>query len=225
MDAGADDFISKPIGSEELRVRVRAGERILSLQHGLTQKNHEPEGINNNLRAAHKLIEDDLKAAAWMQQNLLPPHALEAHGVRCEWRLEPSSYVAGDTFNLFAMNAHQVCLYLLDVSGHGVPAAMLSVTLSSLLIADASHGNPLRRYDREQGTFDPLSPGDAIRELNRRRGFIGIAPTILKGRFYPGPIRSASWSQIPEAAVRATVGVECRPFRTPCKDAPLILPQ
>jgi sigma-B regulation protein RsbU (phosphoserine phosphatase) len=168
MDAGADDFIGKPIGSEELRVRVRAGERILSLQHGLTQKNRELEGINNNLRSAHKLIEDDLKAAAWMQQNLLPPHALEAHGVRCEWRLEPSSYVAGDTFNLFAMNAHQVCLYLLDVSGHGVPAAMLSVTLSSLLTADASHGNPLRRYDKDRGTFDPLSPGDAIRELNRR---------------------------------------------------------
>jgi hypothetical protein len=70
--------------------------------------------------------------------------------------------------NLFAMNAHQVCLYLLDVSGHGVTPAMLSVTLSSHLTADASHGNPLRRYDRGRGTFDPLSPGDAIRELNRR---------------------------------------------------------
>jgi sigma-B regulation protein RsbU (phosphoserine phosphatase) len=117
---------------------------------------------------AHKLLESDLKAAAWMQENLLPPHALQAHGIRCEWRLEPSSYVAGDTFNLFAMNEEQVCVYLLDVSGHGVPAAMLSVTLSSLLTADASHGNPLRRYDRDRGSFEPLSPGDAIRELNRR---------------------------------------------------------
>jgi phosphoserine phosphatase RsbU/P len=168
MDAGADDFIVKPIGPEELRVKVRAGERISSLEQGLSQKNRELEGINDRLRSAHKLIEDDLRAAAWMQENLLPPHALQAHGIRSEWRLEPSSYVAGDTFNLFAMNEEQVCVYLLDVSGHGVPAAMLSVTLSSLLTADASHGNPLRRFDRDRGAFDPLSPGEAIRELNRR---------------------------------------------------------
>lgn len=168
MDAGADDFIAKPIGPEELRVRVRAGERILSLEQGLTQNNLKLEATNNSLRCAHKLIEDDLKAAAWMQQNLLPPHALQAHGIRCEWLLEPSSYVAGDTFNLFPMNEEQVCVYLLDVSGHGVPAAMLSVTLSSLLTADASHGNPLGRYEPALGRFDPFSPGDAVRELNRR---------------------------------------------------------
>ena len=44
MDAGADDFIAKPIGPEELRVRVRAGERVLSLEHGLTQKNLSLKG-------------------------------------------------------------------------------------------------------------------------------------------------------------------------------------
>jgi phosphoserine phosphatase RsbU/P len=66
------------------------------------------------------------------------------------------------------MDDNHVCVYLLDVSGHGVPAAMLSVTLSMLLAADASHGNPLRGYDRGSGNFDPLSPREAIYELNRR---------------------------------------------------------
>jgi sigma-B regulation protein RsbU (phosphoserine phosphatase) len=168
MDAGADDFIVKPIGPEELRVKVRAGERLLSLQLWLAEKNRELEGINHRLQSAHKLIEDDLKAAAWMQANLLPSPTLEAHGVRCEWRLEPSGYVAGDIFNLFALDEHHVCVYLLDVSGHGVPAAMLSVTLSMLLTADASHGSPLQCLDPNTGTFDALSPGDAVRELNRR---------------------------------------------------------
>jgi sigma-B regulation protein RsbU (phosphoserine phosphatase) len=168
MDAGADDFLVKPISPEELRVRVRAGERVLSLQEGLADKNRELAGINNRLQSAHKLIEDDLKAAAWMQQRLLPPPALEAHGVRCEWRLQPSGYVAGDIFNFFAMDEHQAAFYLLDVSGHGVPAAMLSVTLSMMLTPDATHGSPLRRYDPATGLFDVLSPGDAIRELNRR---------------------------------------------------------
>ncbi len=82
--------------------------------------------------------------------------------------MEPYGYVAGDTFNLFPMNDDQVCVYLLDVSGHGVPAAMLCVTLSSLLTGDASHGNPLRRFDRDTGKFIPLSPREAVFELNRR---------------------------------------------------------
>src|ERR1700761_7109317 len=38
MDAGADDFLVKPISQEELRVRIRAGERVLHLEHGLAER-------------------------------------------------------------------------------------------------------------------------------------------------------------------------------------------
>jgi sigma-B regulation protein RsbU (phosphoserine phosphatase) len=168
MDAGADDFMVKPISPEELRVKVRAGERVLSLQQGLADKNRELAGINTRLQHAQKLIEDDLKAAAWMQQRLLPPSALEALDVRCEWRLQPSGYVAGDIFNFFAMDEHQVGFYLLDVSGHGVPAAMLSVTLSMMLTPEATHGSLLKHYDSAKGRFEITSPCGVIQELNRR---------------------------------------------------------
>lgn len=168
MDAGADDFLVKPISPEELRVKVRAGERVLSLEHGLADKNRELARINGRLESAHTLIEDDLKAAAWMQTRLLPSPAMLAHGVRCEWRLQPSGYVAGDTFNFFAMGEQLVGFYLLDVSGHGVPAAMLSVTLSMMLTPDGAAGNPLKRYNRDSEAFEFLSPGDAIRGLNHR---------------------------------------------------------
>jgi phosphoserine phosphatase RsbU/P len=168
MDAGADDFLVKPIGNEELRVRIRAGERVLRLQQKLADKNQDLAGMNHRLQRAHKLIEDDLKAAAWMQERLLPPPALHAHGVRCEWRLQPSGYVAGDIFNFFVMDEKQVGFYLLDVSGHGVPAAMLSVALGMMLTPDATYGSPLKSYNRDTGLFEVLSPCDAIRELNRR---------------------------------------------------------
>jgi sigma-B regulation protein RsbU (phosphoserine phosphatase) len=168
MDAGADDFMVKPVGPEELRVKVRAGERVLSLQQGLADKNQELGRINKQLQSSHKLIEDDLRAAAWMQHRLLPPPALEANGLRCQWRFEPSGYVAGDIFNFFAMDEQEVGFYMLDVSGHGVPAAMLSVTLSMILTPDASRGSPLKRMNRATQLSEILSPGDAIRELNRR---------------------------------------------------------
>jgi phosphoserine phosphatase RsbU/P len=168
MDAGADDFVVKPISAEELRVKVRAGERVLRLQQGLAEKNHELAGINSRLQSAYQLIEDDLKAAAWIQEQLLPSPALHALGVKCEWKFQPSSYIAGDTFNFFALDERQVGFYLLDVSGHGVPAAMLSVTLSMILTPDATHGSPLKRYDPASGVFEVRSPEDTIRELNRR---------------------------------------------------------
>src|ERR1700761_607368 len=135
MDAGADDFLVKPISPEELRVKVRAGERLLNLQQGLAEKNRELARINSSLEEAHQLLEKDLQAAAWMQRRLLPSPATQAHGLRCEWRLQPSGYVAGDTFNFFPIGEHHVAFYLLDVSGHGVPAAMLSVALSMMLTA------------------------------------------------------------------------------------------
>jgi sigma-B regulation protein RsbU (phosphoserine phosphatase) len=168
MDAGADDFLVKPVGPEELRVKVRAGERVLRLQQGLADKNAELARINRQLHSSHQLIEDDLKAAAWMQQRLLPPPELKANGVRCQWRLEPSGYVAGDIFNFFAMDEKEVGFYLLDVSGHGVPAAMLSVTLSMILTPDVTRGSPLKRFNRATQLSEILPPGDAIRELNRR---------------------------------------------------------
>jgi phosphoserine phosphatase RsbU/P len=168
MDAGADDFLVKPVGPDELRVKVRAGERVLNLQQGLAHKNDELARINQQLQSSHKLIEDDLKAAAWMQHRLLPPPALEANGLRCQWRFEPSGYVAGDIFNFFAMDEREVGFYMLDVSGHGVPAAMLSVTLSMMLTPDASRDSPLRCFNRATQLSEILSPQDAIRELNRR---------------------------------------------------------
>jgi sigma-B regulation protein RsbU (phosphoserine phosphatase) len=141
---------------------------VLNLEQGLADKNRELAGINNRLQSAYQLIENDLKAASWMQERLLPSVSPQAHGVKCEWHLQPSNYIAGDIFNFFPVDDQQVGFYLLDVSGHGVPAAMLSVALSVVLTPDAIHGSPLKRYDRTTGVFEAVSPADAIVELNRR---------------------------------------------------------
>ncbi len=57
------------------------------------------------------------------------------------------------------MDEQEVGFYLLDVSGHGVPAAMLSVTLSMMLTPDASRGSPLKRFNRATQLSEILSPG------------------------------------------------------------------
>jgi len=168
MEAGADAFLVKPLSKEEMRVSVRAGERVLDLERGLAERNRELHGINANLQAAYARIEKDLKAAAWMQANLLPSPSPRILNVVSEWRFRPCGFVAGDIFNVFEVDTHRVGFYLLDVSGHGVPAAMLSVTLSMVLSPDSAHGTPLKRYNQARNAFDVLPPAEVVAELNRR---------------------------------------------------------
>lgn len=55
MEAGADDFIGKPFDREELRTRVRAGERILNLEHNLADQNRALRESQAALVQAEKL--------------------------------------------------------------------------------------------------------------------------------------------------------------------------
>jgi sigma-B regulation protein RsbU (phosphoserine phosphatase) len=168
MDAGADDFVVKPASFEELRVRVRAGQRIVELEQRLADRSNQLEQSNRRLQRAFEHIESDVRAAAWMQENLLPSPTVNALGVTCNWRYRPSGYLAGDIFNFFAVDETQVGFYLLDVAGHGVPAAMCSVGLSMLLRPDGTRGGLLKRYDALSDTLKVAEPRDVIADLNER---------------------------------------------------------
>ncbi len=158
MDAGADDFLTKPINQQELRMRLRAGERILQLEARLEEK-------NQSLNKAYQLIENDLKAAAEMQTSLLPQDELNIHQIKCEWFFHPSLFVSGDMLNFFRLDHEYIGFYSVDVSGHGVKSAMLSVTLSRVL----SHGSTNGLVKRKMVDFPYYCitpPAEVVSELN-----------------------------------------------------------
>lgn len=161
MEAGADDFLVKPVVPEELRVRVRAGERVLDLERRLADRHKQLED------AWHR-IEKDLKAAAFMQQSLLPQGHPTIQGVESRWLFRPSSFVAGDIFNFFALDEKTVGFYLLDVSGHGIPSAMLSVSLSKALSPDPIQGSPLKRLGADAHSYEIVRPHHVVAEVNNR---------------------------------------------------------
>lgn len=160
MEAGADDFLIKPFNAGELKVRIRAGERIITLESNLEEQ-------NKKLQEAYFRIREDLDAAVTMQQSLLPSHALVVPGFRFEWIFAPCHFVAGDIFNVFQFNEHRTGFYILDVAGHGIPAAMLSVTLSKLLSPTVSQGSPLMRFIPDPPHYDIAMPAEAVHTLNQ----------------------------------------------------------
>lgn len=160
LEAGADDFITKPFDPAELRVRIRAGLRVLELEDALEER-------NKNLRIAYLKMKKDLEAAAKMQQNLLPKSPPEAPNARLAWLLQPSSFVAGDIFNVFRLNEEHLGLYILDVSGHGVPAAMLSVTLSKLLSPLPGRDHLLKKFIPNPPHYELASCSEVAMKLNQ----------------------------------------------------------
>jgi sigma-B regulation protein RsbU (phosphoserine phosphatase) len=157
LKSGADDYIEKPIHADELLVRLAAGERVIELERRLEEENRKLAETNQRLKMAYQTIRDDLDAAALMQRSLLPaPGTIHA------------SVVAGDVFNFFAIGPSAVGFYLLDVSGHGIPAAMLSVTLSKVLTTRPEASSPLVQQTRGDSTYTIRPPHEALSEVNDR---------------------------------------------------------
>jgi len=168
MEAGADDFMVKFFQEDELLVRIRAGERIIKLERELDERNRTLSQANRELSEAYGLIKKDLEAAAKIQASLLPKSDLTIQGVHCAWMFLPSTFVAGDILNYFKLDENHVGFYLLDVAGHGVPAALLSVTLSRVLSMSDFHDNIIIHSITDPPYYEIIPPAKVVQNLNRR---------------------------------------------------------
>ncbi len=117
LDAGADDFISKPIEQNELKARVRAGLRL----HQLSQ----------DLHTQKLLLEAELAEAAEYMRSLLPLPVTEPFSINS--RFIPSRQLGGDCFDYFWLDSDYLAIYLLDTAGHGLKAALPSISVLNLL--------------------------------------------------------------------------------------------
>ena len=161
MEAGADDFLAKPFDRNELRVRLHAGQRIIQLERNLAARNQELVKANERMR-------HDLEAAAVVQRSLLPEVLPDALGVTFAWHYDPCDELGGDILNVLDLNDRRIAMYLLDVSGHGVPAALLSVTLSRVLSArNSTPPNPIR-CDATADVIENQTPQLIVHQLNQQ---------------------------------------------------------
>lgn len=138
LDAGADDFIAKPIEQNELNARVRAGLRSYQVSYTLqTQK---------------QILETELREAADYVRSLLPPPMTEPLTINS--RFIPSRRLGGDCFDYYWLDPDYLAIYLLDTAGHGLGATLPSISVLNLL---RSRAFPAVNY---------YQPSDVLRVLN-----------------------------------------------------------
>jgi len=141
---------------------------FIGIQSDVTARRLAEEGLRratSELGEANLRMRRDLEAAARIQRSLLPVALPRVRGFTLAWAFQPCDELAGDTLNVIRLDPERVGLYVLDVSGHGVPAALLSVTLShtlspvagrSCLFSGTGEGDPGR----------PAGPGQVAERLN-----------------------------------------------------------
>ncbi|MBW4465863.1 MAG: SpoIIE family protein phosphatase [Pegethrix bostrychoides GSE-TBD4-15B] len=124
LDAGADDILTKPVEVGELLARVRAGLRLYQAAQQL-------QALAQDLQNQKERLEAELFEAGDYIRSLLP--APLTGSIRSESLFIPCKQLGGDCFDYYWLDPDYLMVYLLDVSGHGLGAALLSVSIQNLI--------------------------------------------------------------------------------------------
>jgi len=180
FSVGAVDYVNKPLQLEEVLARVTAHLKIRNLQQQLEETIEAlQQEIQERQRAeetaqfalqqtqqANERMRQDLGAAARVQQALLPDAVPKLPGAVFGWTYRPCAELGGDSLNVFSLNNHQVGMYVLDVTGHGVPASLLSVTLSRVLLPRSDPSCLFVQSNTVNGVSTLTSPAEVATRLN-----------------------------------------------------------
>lgn len=147
LQAGADDFVTKPVNSSVLRARIETQLRLRSMRRQLERQNDELEKWRRDL-------ERDLAAARLTQQSLIPQKPLLLPGWQIATCYRPVIQVGGDIYGWLRMRDGRVLFWIADGTGHGAAAALLT-TLAKLLFHHGSmdHDSPASLMEAVDNDF------------------------------------------------------------------------
>lgn len=143
MKSGAFEYLSKPVNIDEFMFKVEQ-----ALQH--RQMRLQLQANEKELQEYHAMIERDLKLSTQVQASLVPG-AFEHDKIEIGVKHLPMIGVGGDFADIYFDGKRNIYLNLIDVTGHGITAALLVNRICS----------ELRQQIREG-----LNPNDIVFHLN-----------------------------------------------------------
>src|SRR5205823_135926 len=125
LQAGADDFVTKPVHPAVLKARIATQLRLRAMRDQVVKQNEQ-------LEAWRETLEEDLAAAQRTQRSLIPqrPPVLAGWEVAAFYR--PVIQVGGDIYGWLPLRDGRILFWIADATGHGAAAALLT-TLAKLL--------------------------------------------------------------------------------------------
>jgi PAS domain S-box-containing protein len=116
--------------------------------YGVSQDITEFKLMELMLRDAHETvarqllaINSELELARQVQQSILPREIPKMKGLEIAARYLPMSSVAGDFYDFLVLDEKHIGIFIADVTGHGLPAALIASMLQTALAAQSSHAS------------------------------------------------------------------------------------
>jgi sigma-B regulation protein RsbU (phosphoserine phosphatase) len=162
---------------------VVANQDLSVARDSLQRTNVELTDLNERISRINSQMVRDLEAAAKVQQSLLPAATVTLPATQVAWRYVPCQSLAGDFLNIFPLDEEHVGLFVVDVSGHGVPSSLMAVTVGRFLTPKVSEQSLLVRQGAD-GRVVIVRPAEVATQLNRlfqADEFSGLYFTILYG--------------------------------------------
>ena len=169
---------------------LQVGSHVLRLERRSKLEVHQSQEMARDLDKAKQYV-----------RSLLPEPLTEGP-VLTDWYFQPSAQLGGDAFGYDFIDSNTLVMYLVDVSGHGVGAAMHSVSVLNVLRQRALPGTDVRQpaevlaglnsmfqMDRHDGMFFTIWYG--VYDIARRclrYGSAGHHPGYLYSPGRPDPV-------------------------------------
>ena len=129
----------------------------------------EVQALRQELAIRAEELSDARLSAAHIQRSLIPRSPPAYHKLHFAWSFAPFKQVGGDLFNIAPLDEHTIMIYLLDVSGHGIASAMVSVAVYQSL--SPTTGRLLKRPLGHRPFYRITSPHEVLAALDAEYPF------------------------------------------------------
>jgi serine phosphatase RsbU (regulator of sigma subunit) len=160
LEAGGDEYLTKPVDHAALVARVKSMLRI--------------KGLHDTVLEQSAQLKAQLETASQIQSLFWPKIPELQAGGHIWAKSDPAGYVGGDLYDVIPLPDDSLLVYVADVSGKGVPAALIMAALSTNIRSEALL----------QSEVDKLleTVNNTLHSLTSEEGFFA---TIVLGRYWP----------------------------------------
>jgi phosphoserine phosphatase RsbU/P len=125
FEVGAVDYVHKPFSPAVVKARVRSHILLREARAQLSKQLHA--------------LNEELEMARQIQLSILPHSVPQLPGLDIAARYSPMTSVAGDFYDFIQIDEQHIGILIADVSGHGLPSALIASMIQVALAGQASH--------------------------------------------------------------------------------------